>query len=245
MSQQIVILAAGKGTRMGVDVPKVLLPLGDKPVISRLLEEIKSVPQDTAPVVVVGFKKELVEETLGEQYIFATQFDQKGTAHAVLSAKQAITAKNIIVLNGDMPFITKESLEKVIELHTEKNSMLTMMPCTLPNFDKEYANLVSYGRIIRDKDWNIKKIQEYKDCTEEQKQITEVNSGCYMFNTEWLWSKLEKIGHTNSQDEFYLTDIVEIAIADGQIIQSMQVAPKEIYGINTPDNLLFAKSLLK
>lgn len=244
MSQQIVILAAGKGTRMGVDIPKVLLPLGDKPVISRLLEEVKSVPQETAPVIVVGFKKELVEETLGDEYIYLQQFDQKGTAHAVLSAKPAITAKNIIVLNGDMPFTTKGSLEKVIDLHNSKDSMLTMLPCTLPNFENEYANLISYGRIIRDADWNITKIQEYKDCTEEQKQITEVNSGSYMFNSEWLWSKLDQIGHTNSQDEFYLTDIVEIAIRDGQQIQAMQVAPKEVYGINTPENLQFAKEIL-
>ncbi len=244
MSQQIVILAAGKGTRMGVDIPKVLLPLGDKPVISRLLEEVKSVPQETAPVIVVGFKKELVEETLGDEYIYVQQFDQKGTAHAVLSAKPAITAKNIIVLNGDMPFTTKGSLEKVIDLHNSKGSMLTMLPCTLPNFENEYANLISYGRIIRDADLNIIKIQEYKDCTEEQKQITEVNSGSYMFNSEWLWSKLDQIGHTNSQDEFYLTDIVEIAIRDGQQIQAMQVAPKEVYGINTPENLQFAKEIL-
>ena len=244
MSQQIVILAAGKGTRMGVDIPKVLLPLGDKPVISRLLEEVKSVPQETAPVIVVGFKKELVEETLGDEYIYVQQFDQKGTAHAVLSAKPAITAKNIIVLNGDMPFTTKGSLEKVIDLHNSKGSMLTMLPCTLPNFENEYANLISYGRIIRDADLNIIKIQEYKDCTEEQKQITEVNSGSYMFNSEWLWSKLDQIGHTNSQGEFYLTDIVEIAIRDGQQIQAMQVAPKEVYGINTPENLQFAKEIL-
>ncbi len=244
MSQQIVILAAGKGTRMGVDIPKVLLPLGDKPVILRLLERAKTVPQDTAPIIVVGFMKELVEQTLGAEYIYVQQFDQRGTAHAVLSARPAVTAKNIIVLNGDMPFTSAESLLKVIELHNSTNAKLTMLPCVLPNFENEYKGFASYGRIIRDSEGNIQKIQENKDCTEEQKQITEVNTGSYMFNAEWLWSKLEQIGSSNVQEEFYLTDIVEIAIADGQNIQSFPISPQEIYGINTPEDLEYAKSLL-
>lgn len=244
MSQQIVILAAGKGTRMGVDIPKVLLPLGDKPVISRLLEGIKNVPQDTVPIIVVGFMKELVEKTLGPDYIYIQQFDQKGTAHAVLSAKPAVTAKNIIVLNGDMPFSSKESLVKVIELHNQTQAKLTMLPCKLPNFENEFRPFLSYGRILRDENGDIKKIQEYKDCTEEQKQIAEVNSGSYMFNSEWLWGKLEQIGSSNSQAEFYLTDIVEIAINDGQRIQSLPITPQEIYGINTPDDLAYAKTLI-
>lgn len=244
MSQQIVVLAAGKGTRMGVDIPKVLLPLGDKPVISHLLEGIKDVPQDTASIIVVGFMKELVEQTLGNKFIYVQQFDQRGTAHAVLSARPAVTAQNIVVLNGDMPFTSSKSLEKVIELHKSTGAKLTMLPCILPNFENEFKGFVSYGRIIRDEEGNIKKIQEYKDCTEEQKAITEVNPGSYMFNSEWLWNKLEQIGSSNAQAEFYLTDIVEIAIADGQKIQSLPISPQEIYGINTPDDLLFAKSLL-
>ncbi len=244
MSQQIVVLAAGKGTRMGVDIPKVLLPLGDKPLITHLLEELKEVPQDTAPVIVVGFKEELVRQTLGDEYIYIHQKEQNGTAHAVASAKPAVTAKNFIVLNGDMPFTTKESLQKVIDIHNSTDAMVTMMPCILPNFDNEYSNLISYGRVIRDAYGNITKIQEYKDCTEEQKFITEVNSGSYMFNSEWLWDKLDTIGSTNAQHEFYLTDIIEIAIKDGQKIQSLPLAPQEIYGINTPDNLIQAQSLL-
>ncbi len=248
MSQQIVILAAGKGTRMGVDVPKVILPLGGKPVVIRLLENIKRVAQSTKPILVVGFKKELVKKTvqdnLGDGYIFVTQFDQKGTAHAALSAKPVVTAKHIIVLNGDMPFTTAQSLEKVIELHTRENSKVTMLPCKLPNFENQYQNFLSYGRIIRNTAGEIIKIQEYKDCTKEQKQITEVNPGSYMFDAEWLWEKLEQIGSSNSQGEFYLTDIIEIAIQDGQIIHSLPIPPEEIYGINTPENLAFAESLI-
>ncbi len=250
MSQQIVILAAGKGTRMGADVPKVLLPLGDKPVISRLLDEVENVPQDTAPIIVVGFKKELVEETLGDKYIYVQQFDQKGTAHAVLSAKPAVTSENFIVLYGDMPFTTKESLAKLVELHNSISALgepvkVSMFTCTLSSFNGDYEHFRGFGRIIRDENGDILKIVENKDCTPEQQEITEVNPGIYMFNSEWVWSKLEAIGSTNAQAEFYLTDIVELAIKDGQQVQSLPIAPEEVYGINTPDHLLYAKTLIK
>jgi bifunctional N-acetylglucosamine-1-phosphate-uridyltransferase/glucosamine-1-phosphate-acetyltransferase GlmU-like protein len=244
MSRQIVILAAGKGTRMGVDIPKVLLPLGNSAVITRLLDEIKNLPQDTAPIIVVGFMKELVKETLGSEYIYAEQFDQKGTAHAVLSAKPVVTAENFVVLNGDMPFTSRKSLEQLSELHASNAAKLSMFTCALPNFEDEYHHFIGFGRIIRDSSGMIEKIQEYKDCTEEQKQITEVNTGIYMFNSKWVWQKLEQIGSDNAQHEFYLTDIVELAIADGQRIQSLAINPKEVYGINTGDDLTHARHLV-
>lgn len=244
MSQQIVILAAGKGTRMGADIPKVLLPLHDEPVIKHLLNEIKAVPQDTAPIIVVGFEEQLVKDTLGPDYIYVTQFDQKGTAHAVLSCKGTVTANSFIVLYGDMPFTSSESIEKLIELHNANQAKVSMFTGNLPNFENEYEHFIGFGRIIRDKQQQIVKIQEYKDCSDEQKQITEVNPGIYMFNTEWLWAQLEKIGDHNAQHEFYLTDIVELAIADGQIIHSLSIAPQEIYGINTPAHLEFARKLV-
>lgn len=249
MSQQIVILAAGKGTRMGVDMPKVLLPLGDKPVVSHLLDAVKDVPQDTAPIIVVGFKKELVQETLGNKYIYVQQFDQKGTAHAVLSAKDVVTADNIIVLNGDMPFVSAEYLNKLIEMHNSVSDlgdpvMVSMCPCVLPSFDGKYSSFKDYGRIIRNSDGDIIKIQENKDCNEEESKITEVNPGIYMFNSKWVWGQLEKIQTNNAQGEFYLTDIVELAIADNQKIQSLPIHPEEVYGINSPDQFEFAKTLI-
>lgn len=244
MSQQIVILAAGKGTRMGADIPKVLLPLHDQPVISHLLEEMRTVPQDTAPIIVVGFQKELVQKTLGQEYIYVTQFDQKGTAHAVLSCKGTVTADNFIVLYGDMPFTRRESVLKLIDLHTSNQAKISMFTGVVPNFEQQYEHFLGFGRIIRDQAGHITKIQEYKDCSEEQKEITEVNPGIYMFNTEWLWQQLEQIGDHNVQHEFYLTDIVEMAIKDGQTIYSLPIAAEEIYGINTPEHLEYARKLI-
>jgi bifunctional UDP-N-acetylglucosamine pyrophosphorylase / glucosamine-1-phosphate N-acetyltransferase len=244
MTQQIVILAAGKGTRMGSEIPKVLLPLYEQPVISHLLDEIKQVPQSTEPILVVGYKQELVKKTLGDQYIYVTQFDQKGTAHAVLSCRDVVTADNFVVLYGDMPFTSKESLQKLIQLHNDKQAKVSMFTCTVPNFEEDqYKAFIGYGRIIRDEEGNLEKIVEYKDCTDEQKQILEVNPGIYMFNTKWVWDRLDKIGNSNAQDEFYLTDVVEIAIHDGQTIYSTSITAEEAYGINTPEHLQYARSL--
>lgn len=245
MSQQIVILAAGKGTRMGGEVPKVLLPLhGDRPVISYLLDEVKQVPQDTAPIIVVGFKEELVKQELGPNYIYVTQFDQKGTGHAVLSAKNIVSAENFLVLYGDMPFVSKDSMVKLLTLHKENNARISIFTAVLPHFENENDSFLGYGRIIRDQDGQIEKIVEYKDCDEQQKQIKEVNVGIYMFRTDWLWDKLEKITDHNSQHEFYLTDIVELAITDGQTIHSLPIPAEEAYGINTPDHLKYARKLV-
>ncbi len=243
MSPQIVILAAGKGTRMGSDIPKVLLPINKKPVVSYILDEIKLIPQASKPIIVVGFQEQLVKYTLGPDYLYVTQEDQKGTAHAVLSAKSAITAEHFIVLNGDMPFTKRESLMKLIESHLVSKAKVSMFTVTLPNFEDEYSHFLSWGRIVRAEDGTVIKIQEYKDSSEEQKLITEVNTGTYMFDSAWLWEKLEKISDNNAQHEFYLTDIVELAIVDGQHINALVISAKEAYGINNPDDLEFARKL--
>ena len=244
MSQQIVILAAGKGTRMGAEIPKVLLPINGKPVVSHILDEIETIPQESKPVIVVGFQEQVVKDTLGPDYIYVTQVDQKGTAHAVLSAQSVVTADNFIVLNGDMPFTKKESLLKLIHSHTSSDAMVSMFTVVLPNFENDYGHFASWGRIIRDKTGKIIKIQEFKDSSDEQKLITEVNTGTYMFNSKWLWDKLQQIGDNNSQHEFYLTDIIELAIGDNQTVNSLTILAEEAYGINDPEDLEFARKLV-
>ena len=226
-------------------MPKVLIPLGDKPVIKHLLAQVESIPTNTPPIIVVGFQSEKVEQELGDKYLYALQKEQKGTGHAVMSAKDLVVAKNFVVLNGDMPFISSESIEKLMAVHESNDAKVTLITAQLPSFDGVYDHFNSFGRILRNDSGQIVKIQEYLDCTEEQRLISEVNTGEYMFNSEWLWPHLEQIGSNNAQGEIYLTDIIEIAIKDGQKVESLSIAPEELFGINTPEHLAHAKSMVE
>lgn len=245
MTTQVVILAAGKGTRMQSEIPKVLIPLHDKPVISHLLEELKHFDTSNTPVVVVGFQKELVKQTLGDGYLYAEQIEQRGTGDAVKCTKDLVQAENIIVLYGDMPFISASSLMELSTMHIENQSKLSMFTCTVPNFEGMYAHFRGFGRILRDTNNHIMQIKEYADAEEFEKEVTEVNPGIYMFNTQWLWEHIDAIGDNNAQHEFYLTDIIEVAIKGGEKVYSMAIPPEEVFGINTPEHLAHAHKLIE
>jgi bifunctional N-acetylglucosamine-1-phosphate-uridyltransferase/glucosamine-1-phosphate-acetyltransferase GlmU-like protein len=238
MDYQFVILAAGRGTRMGqTDTPKVLVELKNRPIIFYLLEELKKSQTVKKPVVVVGFKHVQVKQLLGNDYIYAFQRDQLGTGHAVWSAEKQATAKDIVVLYGDMPFIKWSSLAQLVRLHENKKSKITMFTTHAPNFEGHFASLDNYGRILRDSFGNIVKITEYKDASLEERAIKEVNPGIYMFNSAWLWDNIHYIQNQNTNKEYYLTDIVEIAITSGEQVHSHVINPKEVLGINTVEQL--------
>lgn len=245
MIPQIIILAAGKGTRMASPIPKVLIPLNKKPVIEHLLKTVSQVTHQHPPIIVVGFESARVKKALGPNYTYANQEIQNGTGHAVLAAQGSVTSQSILVLYGDMPFVSSGSLEKLIALHGASQSKVSMFTSLIPNFKGEYKDFMGFGRIVKNNAGEIVKIREYVDCTEQEKQIREVNPGIYMFDAAWLWPHLEQIGHGNKQDEFYLTDIIEIAIADGEKIATIHINPQEIYGINTPEHLLHAQTLIQ
>lgn len=245
MSRQIVILAAGKGTRMEVPIPKVLVLLHEKPVIKHLLEQVAQVPDIGTPILVVGYKHEEVRAALGDQYIYALQTEQLGTGHAVQYAQSFVTADNMLVLYGDMPLVKTESILKLIELHEQNGAAVSMFTTQVPDFEDVYSHFRGFGRIIREHQYHtIQKITEFKDATDEEKKILEVNPGIYMFNTLWLWPNLKRITNQNAQGEFYLTDIIELAIRDGYMIHSLRIDPSEVYGINTQEHLRHAHSLI-
>ena len=244
MRNQIVILAAGKGTRMGnSNVPKVLVMLKNKPLILYILEQVEKINQLLKPIIVVGYMADKVRAVLGNDYTYALQKQQLGTAHAVMAALPYVEAENVLVLYGDMPFITAESLQSLMRAHHEKKSILSMFTATVASFDGEFSSLYSYGRIIRDASGNITKSVELKDATEEQKKITEVNPCIYMFNTPWLEKSLKLIQNTNNQKEYYLTDLVEIAIRENIQIHSFPLDPREVIGVNSMEDLKKAESL--
>lgn len=244
LKDQFIILAAGKGTRLNHEsLPKVLVPFKGQPLIMYLLSNIEKITRHIRPVVVVGCMAEKVEKVLGEKFEYALQEPQLGTAHAVKAAKEKIKAENVLVLYGDMPYISEESLRKIIRLHHDKESMLTMFTATVPDFKNEYLSLFNYGRIIRNFQNEIIKITEYKDASKKEKQIKEINSGIYMFNAKWLWENIKKIKNKNEQKEYYLTDIVEIAIAQNVPINAIEIPAREVIGINSEEDLIIAEGL--
>jgi bifunctional UDP-N-acetylglucosamine pyrophosphorylase/glucosamine-1-phosphate N-acetyltransferase len=242
MRNQIVILAAGKGTRMGGSLPKVLVMLKNKPLILHLLEQVEKVNHLIKPIVVVGYKANMVKTVLGDDYIYAFQEQQLGTAHALMTAKKYVKGKNILVLYGDHPFIKAKSLSALMKLHHQKNSNISMFTTTVPNFLNLYKPFKSFGRIIRGNSKKIIKILEYKDASINQQKIKELNPGLYMFNSAWLWKNLDKIKNQNAQGEYYLTDIVELAITSGEKIHSLPIDPKEVVGVNSKEDLTLAEN---
>lgn len=243
MNTQFIILAAGKGTRMNTSLPKVLVGFRGKPLIQHLLDAVSVVPTEFKPVIVVGHKYELIQSYLGPNFIYVFQEGQLGTAHAAGAAKSKIDGDNVLVLYGDSPFIKPASLISLIKRHEETGAVFSMLTTNLPNFENEYSSFLGFGRIVRDSNGKLQTIREFVDATDEEKTIKEVNSGIYLFNSKWLWEHLAQV-QKNKHGEYYLTDMVEIAVKENVPINSASIDPLEVFGINTPAQLQQAENLL-
>jgi bifunctional UDP-N-acetylglucosamine pyrophosphorylase/glucosamine-1-phosphate N-acetyltransferase len=235
----IVILAAGMGTRMKSEVPKVLHPLLGKPMVAYIFQAVRELVGEP-PVVVVGNKAEMVEETLGSQARYVRQEPQLGTAHAVQCARETLKGKSDIVLvaNSDFPLITTETYSKLVETHISEGNTLTIS--TVVADDPR-----GFGRILRDADGRIVRIVEEKAATQEQKKIHELNSNPYCFNADWLWEALDKV-EKSDVGEYYLTDLVEIAYQEGLKVGSIEITnQEEAIGINNRIHLAEATRVLQ
>lgn len=204
-----IILAGGKGTRMKSKKPKVLSEILFKPMLGYVVDACKNANVNDI-CVVTGFKSELVEEYLNKigNFNIAHQFEQKGTGHAVMMAKEFLLNnkdKDVLVLCGDAPLITSECIKNSYKSHKKDNNAITVVTATLDDAG-------NYGRICRNDDLTIKKIVERKDCSKEELLIKEINSGVYWFNVSNLLDCLDKLTTNNSQGEYYLTDTLEITI---------------------------------
>ena len=227
----ICILAAGKGNRMKSTTPKVLHEINRKPMIHHVLNTAKKL-QPEKIIIVVGFKKELgINSTKDFGVSFATQNEQKGTAHAVQQCNIELNnfKGNLLVLSGDVPLITQNTLMTLIETHNTENSKGSIL-------STYFNNPFGYGRIVRDENNNFKKIVEHKDANEQELNITEINSGTYIFDCETLFKKINLIKNNNSQSEYYLTDIFDY-LQNEDISVVLTKKNQEIYGINTIEQL--------
>ncbi|MCE9549103.1 NTP transferase domain-containing protein [Candidatus Nomurabacteria bacterium] len=237
---KVIILAAGKGVRMESDLPKVLMKVKGKSMINHLTESVKASGVDKKPVIVVGYKKELVMTELGGSYEYVTQEEQLGTGHAVLCTKKTLEnkAENIMVLYGDSPYLHATTIKKLADEHLESKNKITMLTVEVPDFEEWRSFFYkSFSRIVRDNSGKILKSVEFKDATDEEKNIKEVNPCYFCFNASWLWEKLNKLENHNMQKEYYLTDLIKMAIEEGETIESIKIDPSEALAANSKAEL--------
>ncbi len=234
-----IILAAGQGTRMRSKLPKVLHCLAGKPMVWHALEAVQGLA-DQPPVLVVGFKADAVKEAVGESARYALQEAQLGTGHAVAAAKNALLGKadTILVTFADMPLLRKESLQKLVNLH-QKSSC----PVTMTSFVGGEGS--AFGRIIRDEDGHVSAIVEAVDATPEQLQIREYNVSAYCFEADWLWKALDQIP-ISPKGEYYLTDVVGLAVEAGFHVESLILDdPEDAIGPNNRVDLAAAEKVMR
>lgn len=237
-----IVLAAGKGTRMhseGEDVPKVMREALGRPLLSYVLEALPVESKNDA-VIVVGYKREKVIEAYPD-CVFAVQAEQKGTGHAVASAREALEGfeGDVLVCCGDTPLITRATLEGLCKAHRAAESDCTVLAgasdCPMPGL----------GRVKRTEEGEFISIVEEKDCTPEEKEIREFNSGIYVFNAKKLFSALKLLKTNNAQGEYYLTDVPYIMKERGdRVTVSVQDMGPELIGVNRPEELAEVERIL-
>lgn len=224
MSLSVVILAAGQGKRMRSDTPKVLHRLGGKTLLEHVVHTAERF-QSSLPIVIYGHQGELIKHRLANlNVIWTEQKEQLGTGHALLQALPHIPPDHrVLVLYGDVPLISPETLQRFLTMDEKNLGMITA----------HLANPFGFGRIIRDEQNKIIDIVEEKEADPTQKLIKEINSGIYLFPTEFLSKTLPQLKNNNHQNEYYLTDLISLAVKKNISVQSIQPTfPEEIFGIN-------------
>ncbi len=234
-----IILAAGQGTRMRSNLPKVLHPLGGKPMVQYALRAVAGLSEE-APIVVIGHGAEQVRQTVGEAARFVLQAEQLGTGHAVLAAEGLAAGQSdlVLVTSADMPLLRHETLRRLVETQSQNPGPITMLTMTA---DDSHG----FGRIVRAPDGSVQAIVEEAQCTPELLAIREYNVGAYCFRADWLWSALHRVP-LSPKGEYYLTDTVGIAVKEGLPVLALTISDNdEALGINTRVHLAEAEAVLR
>ncbi|MEI6847636.1 MAG: sugar phosphate nucleotidyltransferase [Chlorobiaceae bacterium] len=241
MGLAVIILAAGKGSRMRSDLPKVLHKVKERPLIEYVLDASNALdPEKT--ILIVGHQAALVKNAAARYSVTTTlQEPQLGTGHAVMQAKTAFEhfEGEILILSGDTPLVNVQTLQHLIEFHRSVNATATVLTADL----KDPAG---YGRVIRHNNSDIVlKIVEHKDATEEERIVQEINSGIYVFNAPILFQTLAEITTNNTQKEYYLTDVFGICFNKNKRVVAFKTTNhNEIMGINNMKQLREVEQIL-
>lgn len=224
-----IVLAAGKGTRMDLDLPKVLVPACGRPLVEYVLDAVTAAGIDET-IVVVGYKASLVETALADRpnVSFALQIEQNGTGHAVQVCRDRLVGRQgaVLVLTGDSPMTQADSLTELLTLFEQERPACVMGTLVLDDPS-------GLGRVVRDEQQNFLAIVEDQDATDEQKQINEVNMSTYVFDCERLLPALDRLQDNNSQGELYITDVPGILKATGYEVLALPcLKPCEALSIN-------------
>jgi len=237
----VIILAAGKGTRMQSPLPKVLIPILGKPALEYVLDIAEKL-SPARKLLVLGYQADLIRQTFSNRdFEFVLQEEQLGTGHAAYQTEKLLTnfEGNVLVLCGDMPLIKTETIIRLLNQHKK-----IAAKCTVLTLKTRLNN--DFGRIIRDDKGLISKIVEFRDASEKEKNIDEFNSGVYCFDKKLFFNALSSVGDNNIQKEHYLTDTIEYSVKSGYRVFSVQTEnTEEIIGINSPDDLKRIEGLLE
>ncbi len=237
---EVIILAAGLGTRMKSSTVKILHRAAGRPIVDYVLD-LAGELTNTPPVMIVGHQRDAVQESVGNRARFAVQEQQLGTGHAVLQAAKTLEAsgvksKKVLILSGDVPLTRRETLERLIDEHERSGNALTLLTMKLDD-------PAMYGRIVRDNSGAVQKIVEAKDASAQEKQINEVNAGIYVFDGEHLFDNLRNLSTSNAQGEYYLTDLLAVLRKSGKRVGAVIAAdPVEALGVNSRSDLAIAEA---
>jgi bifunctional UDP-N-acetylglucosamine pyrophosphorylase/glucosamine-1-phosphate N-acetyltransferase len=240
----VLVMAAGLGTRMKSNRAKVLHELAGRPIIAHVVRTAQTLDPKTI-LVIVGHQADEVEQAvrseIGELASFAVQAQQRGTGDAVESARSQLENSDslVLLLSGDVPMIRAETLQNLVEHHRASGAACTILSVRL-------ENPTGYGRIIRDAQDRFEKIVEQKDASEDERKVREINSGIYCFESRDLFEALKRIEPKNQQGEYYLTDVAEILNSSGRKVEVFtHTEPRELSGVNTRAELAEFENLLR
>ena len=233
-----IILAAGKGTRMKSDLPKVLHKINDKALAEYVIDAVYSAGIKKV-CLVIGYQADRVKENLHRDVEYAFQEEQLGTGHAVMCAKEFLDkCEDVLVLCGDTPLVTASTIKALMDYHRGRGNYVTVLSAMM-------KDPTGYGRIVRDKEGNFIKNVEHKDATDEERKICEINSGIYVFNAKELKEGLGSLTTDNAQGEYYLPDVITAIRDKGLKVGAFSAEdPEDIFGINTVEQLEESKKII-